>query len=226
MPAGTAIFPQRPRLDLLARRLLAMQFDTDAPADMIKRYDTPDALLVILHPGAEPGLAQVVERCTGQVAVATTLRNTRADWTACPISTPIPPRGPDSQRPFPYDANQTHSSLSICGYHPAEEKSAGEEEKSARHGGDPHPGPEERQPRDRPRPRHARQQPRFLGKSKTRSEAPRDTLFRSANMQPNCRRSLGMAPPPLTRSHLPIWRRQGSYSRAGVANPMGIMYPT
>ena len=60
--------------------------------------------------------------------------------------------------------------------------------------------------------------PRFLGKSKTRSEALRDTLFPSANMQPNCRRSLGMDRRPLTHGRLQILRRRGSYSRARVSH--------
>ena len=72
------IIPTNTRLDLLARRLLAMQFDTDRCAAMIRRYDTPDALLVVLHPPAHriKAIAAAMDGCTGQVAIATTLRVT------------------------------------------------------------------------------------------------------------------------------------------------------
>ena len=71
---GRPLFPINTRIDLLARRLLAMQFDTDGCADMIRRYDTPDALLLVLLPpaGECTAIASAVDGCTGQVAIATT----------------------------------------------------------------------------------------------------------------------------------------------------------
>ena len=75
---GPAIFPLHTRVDLIARRLLAMQFDTDSCAGMIRRYDTPDALLIVLQPLASESreIEAAVRGCTGQVAIATTLRAT------------------------------------------------------------------------------------------------------------------------------------------------------
>ena len=72
---GPDLFPINARVDLLARRLLAMQFDTDSCAGMIRRYDTPDALLVVLQPLTSeiPEIETAVRGCTGQVAIATTV---------------------------------------------------------------------------------------------------------------------------------------------------------
>lgn len=71
---GHAIFPINTRVDRLARRLLTMQFDTDGCAGMIRCYDTPDALLIVLQPLASeiPEIEAAVRGCTGQVAIATT----------------------------------------------------------------------------------------------------------------------------------------------------------
>ena len=76
VPPGAALFPGNARIDLLARRLLAMQLDTDSAPDMIRRYDTPDALLIVLHPAPRDARAieLAVRASTGQVAIATTLK--------------------------------------------------------------------------------------------------------------------------------------------------------
>ena len=75
----SALVPGATRTQRLAGRLLAMQFDTDSPADMILRYDTPDALLIVLDPPARErrAIAAAVRASTGQVAIATTLHSTR-----------------------------------------------------------------------------------------------------------------------------------------------------